>query len=289
MTDRVLVKQRHWVYILLHWLIVGCLAVLGVTGFYIHHPFFTIGSGEEHLFMTMAWIRWTHFIFAAILIESVAIRFELAFFSHYDPDWRDVGPSTKNIRALPEALSYYLFLRKDHRYWRKENPVMNVIIIPLWLLAYLFAILSGFALFNGNFFWGLTSTNTLLGWMPRLWGNEENLRTWHYYLIWFFVTSGAIIVYMHILRTTSERDRTFRSMLSGWRLVPRKYTPIKGGSGKPAGPGGRRAGGAGWSGDEEERIDSQERSGSEGRSGFEGRIDAGERIEDVGPAGSEGR
>lgn len=277
MTDRVLVKQRHWVYILLHWLIVGCITVLGFTGFYIHHPFFTIGSGEENLVMTMAWIRWTHFIFAAILIESVAIRFELSFFSHYDPDWRDVGPSIKNIRALPEAVAYYLFLRKDHRYWRKENPVMNVIIIPLWLLAYLFAILSGFALFNGNFFWGLASTNTLFGWMTRLWGNEENLRTWHYYLIWFFVTSGATIVYLHILRTTSERDRTFRSMLDGWRLVPRKYAPIKGGSGKKAGSGGKRAGDAAERGDTEELGDAghhgnAERCGEdEGRTGSEGR------------------
>lgn len=231
MDDRVAVKQRHWVFILLHWLIIACLVILAITGFYIHHPFFAIGSGEENLVMTMAWIRWIHFIFAAILIESVAIRLELSFFSHFDADWRDLGPSLRNIKALPEAISYYLFLRKDHRYWRKLNPVVSVILVPVWLLFYLLAILTGFAMFNGSFFWGLSSSNKLFGWVVTVFGDAQTMRTWHYYLIWVFVCTGAIFLYLTILRTLAERDRTFRSIFSGWRLIPRKYAPIKGASG----------------------------------------------------------
>jgi Ni/Fe-hydrogenase 1 B-type cytochrome subunit len=231
MTEKTSVKQRHWVFILLHWLIVGCLGILMFTGYYIHHPFFSIGSGEESLIMTMAWIRWIHFVTAAVLIESVAIRLELAFFSHFDADWRDVGPSMRSIRALPEAISYYLFLRKDHRYWRKLNPVITVILVPIWLLFFLIAVLTGFALLQGTFFWGLTTTNTLFGWIFNLFGGEQNVRTWHFYLIFVFLSTGAISVYLSIIRTLDERDNTFRSMLSGWRLIRGKYAPIKGGSG----------------------------------------------------------
>lgn len=231
MTEKVSVKQRHWVFITLHWVIVSCIAILAFTGFYIHRPFFTIGSGEENLIMTMAWIRWIHFVFAAVFIESTLIRLELAFFSHFDADWRAIGPSFRNIKALPEALSYYLFMRKDHRYWRKLNPVTTVILVPVWMLFYLIAILTGFALFQGTFFWELATTNTLFGWVFNLFGSEQAVRTWHYYLVWVFICTGAISIYLSILRTVDERDRTFRSILSGRRLIPRKYASIKGGSG----------------------------------------------------------
>ncbi len=238
MADEVEIKQRHWVYILLHWLIVGCLVMLGITGYYIHHPFFHIGSGEDNLFMTMAWIRWIHFVTAAVLIESTAVRFELAFFSHFDADWRDIGPSMKNIRALPEAISYYLFLRKDHRYWRKLNPVVATIIIPVWLIFFVIAVLTGFSMFNSQFFWGLTQTSTIVGWVPKVFGGEENMRTWHFYLIWVFACTGAVCVYLSIIRSADERDRTFRSIFSGRRLVPRKFAPIRGASGRKKQRGG---------------------------------------------------
>ncbi|RJQ45249.1 MAG: Ni/Fe-hydrogenase, b-type cytochrome subunit [Gaiellales bacterium] len=231
MSDRIAVKQRHWVYIMLHWLIGGMIIVLAVTGFYIHKPFFTLGSETDPV-MVMSWIRWTHFICAAILIESVLIRLEMAFFSHFDADWRDIGPSRKSLKALPEALSYFLFLRKDHRYWRKANPVMAVFVFPLMLLFYAIAILTGFALFEGTFFWELTNTNSLFSWVYDVFGGQQGVRTWHYYLIWVFACLALIHVYFALLRTLSERDRTFRSILNGWRLVPRKHAPIRGASGR---------------------------------------------------------
>jgi Ni/Fe-hydrogenase 1 B-type cytochrome subunit len=230
MADTVRVRQRHWVYILLHWLIVGALTILAFTGLYIHKPFFSLGSGPDPV-MIMSWIRWIHFITAAVLIESVAIRVELSFFSHFDADWREVGPSVKQFKQFPEALSYFLFARNDHRYWRKLNPVMSVILVPFMLLFYLIAILTGFALFQGTFFWKLTSTNTLFGWVFSVFGGQQPTRTWHYYLFWVFVCLGAIHIYLSILRTVRDRDNTFRSMLNGWRLVPRKFAPIKGASG----------------------------------------------------------
>ena len=229
MTDRVLVKQRHWVYILLHWLIVSVLATLMFTGLYINRPFFTMGTEADPV-QVMSWIRWIHFISAAVLIETVLIRLELAFFSHFDADWRDIGPSRKTLKALPESLSYYLFARDNHRYWRKMNPVTAAILIPLGLLFYLIAILTGFALFEGTFFWGLASTSSLFGWVYDLFGGQQSTRNWHYYLVWVFICIAALHVYLHILRTARQRDHTFRSMLSGWRLIPKKYAPIKGAS-----------------------------------------------------------
>lgn len=231
MADRVRIKQRHWVYILLHWTIVGVIAILMFTGMYIHRPFFTMGTDADPV-MVMSWIRWIHFISAAILIESVAIRLELAFFSHYDADWKDIGPSRKMWKALPEALSYYLFARDDHRYWRKLNPVMSVILVPLAMLFYLISILTGFAMFEGTFFWELTSTTTLFNWVYGVFGGQQSTRNWHYYLFWVFACIGAIHVYLAILRSARERDQTFHSILSGWRLVPRKYAPIRGASDK---------------------------------------------------------
>lgn len=231
MSDQVKVKQRHWVYILLHWMIVGTILILALTGYYIHRPFFTLGTAEDPV-AVMSWIRWIHFITAAVLIESVLIRTELAFFSHFDADWRDIGPSPRNFKALPESLSYYLFMRDDHRYWRKTNPVMAVILVPFIMLFYLIAILTGFALFQGTFFWGAFTTNELFGWVFTLFGGEENVRTWHFYLIWVFAIIAFLHLYMAILRTLAQRDMTFRSILSGWRLVPKKYAPIKGASGE---------------------------------------------------------
>ncbi|GBE58425.1 putative Ni/Fe-hydrogenase B-type cytochrome subunit [bacterium BMS3Abin01] len=241
MEDRVNIKQRHWVYLLLHWTIVCVISILAFTGLFIHRPFFSLGTSQDPVLL-MSWIRWTHFICAAVLIETVAIRLELSFFSHFDADWRDVGPSRKNFKALPEAISYYLFARNDHRYWRKLNPVMNTILIPIALLFYLMAILTGFALFQGTFFWGLTTTNQLFGWVFNVFGGEQTTRTWHYYLVWVFAIYVAFHVYFSILRSSRDRDNTFGSMLTGWRLVPRKYAPIRGGSGKKKRKAGKRPG-----------------------------------------------
>lgn len=231
MSDRVKVKQRHWVYILLHWLIGGMIVILSITGYYIHKPFFTLGTETDPV-MVMSWIRWTHFISAAILIESVLIRLELSFFSHFDADWRDIGPSVQNWKALPEALSYFLFIRKDHRYWRKANPIAAVVIFPIMLLFYLIAILTGFALFEGTFFWETTTTVTLFGWVYDLFGGQQSTRNWHFYLIIIFAVLAFLHVYLAILRTLAERDWTFRSILSGWRLVPKRFAPIQGASGE---------------------------------------------------------
>src|SRR5512138_2282075 len=101
-------RIRDWSlgYILDHWTRVAAIAVLIVTGIYIHTPF--IGGGPES--SVMASMRFYHFVAAYALILGLVVRVYMAFKSTFDADWRDFG-IVRNLKNLPDVLGYYLFIK----------------------------------------------------------------------------------------------------------------------------------------------------------------------------------
>ena len=196
-----------------HWVRVLALAVLTLTGFYIHWPF--LPAGEPGGMGLMAWMRFAHFGSAYILVLGLVVRVYLAFNSNFDADWREFG-IIKNLRNVIDVLFYYLFIKDTHKEYRRYNP-MQAFTYLFWVFLILFMTATGFALYHGEVF-GLFPAQTGFGWVNRLLGGESYTRIWHFLGMWVFIITTAIHVYMAIMSPWVHRDHAFRSMISGYKL-----------------------------------------------------------------------
>ena len=215
--------EREYVYTwsrterIVHWIIALGVAVLTLTGFYIHWPF--IEGGAPGGVEVMAWMRFAHFVAAYALILGLIIRVYLAFASRFDADWRDFS-LWRNLRSLPEILGYYLFLKRSHGVYRRYNP-LQALTYFFWLLLILFFSLTGFALYRGKIFGILSAPNTFR-WVNDLTGGESYTRIWHDLAMWAFLITVAVHVYMAAMTSWTNRDHTFRSIFTGYKVKPRR-------------------------------------------------------------------
>jgi len=209
--ERELIRQWSLSYIIDHWVRVVAIAGLIVTGFYIHWPFLPGGAGSA----IMAWMRFTHFVAAYALLLGLVIRVYLAFRSTFDRDWRDFS-LVENLRNVPDMVGYYLFLKGSHRDYRKYNPLQALSYLAVGV-AILLAALTGAALYHGNLF-GFIPAPGSFRWVNGLLGGEPATRVWHILIMWFFIVFALIHVYMAIVSTLVNRDRSLRSIFTGYKL-----------------------------------------------------------------------
>jgi Ni/Fe-hydrogenase 1 B-type cytochrome subunit len=204
---------REWSlgYLLDHWIRVGAIAVLVFTGFYIHWPFIT-GGPESFI---MAWMRFFHFVAAYALVLGLVVRVYMAFRSTFDSDWKDFS-ITENIKNIPDILSYYLFIKKSHKDYRKYNPLQA--LAYLWVAALIvFEALTGFAIYHGSVF-GLIPAPGAFRWVSSILGGESYTRIWHILTMWFFIIFLVIHVYMSAMISMVNKDKTFSSIFTGFKL-----------------------------------------------------------------------
>lgn len=215
--------EREYVYAwsvsdrIVHWVITLAVAVLTLTGFYIHWPF--IDGGAPGGLDVMAWMRFSHFVAAYALILGLIVRVYLAFASLFDADWRDFG-LWRNLRNIPDIVGYYMFLKPSHKEYRRYNP-LQALTYFFWLFLILFLTLTGFALYRGRIF-GVFSATESFGWVNTLLGGESYTRIWHYLAMWVFLITVAVHVYMAAMTAWTNRDHTFRAIITGYKVKPRR-------------------------------------------------------------------
>jgi Ni/Fe-hydrogenase 1 B-type cytochrome subunit len=215
--------EREYIYTwsrtdrILHWTTTLAVTLLTFTGFYIHWPF--IEGGAPGGVDVMAWARFAHFIGAYALILGLIVRVYLAFASRFDADWREFS-LWRNLRSVPDILGYYLFLKRSHREYRRYNP-LQALTYFFWLFLILFLSLTGFALYHGKIF-GVFSAPGAFRWVNTLLGGESYTRIWHYLAMWVFLITVAVHVYMAAITSWTNRDHTFRSIITGYKVKPRR-------------------------------------------------------------------
>ena len=206
-----LTKEWSLGYIIEHWTRVIAIAVLTFTRFYIYHPF--IAGGAEGFIM--AWMRFFHFIAAYVLVLGLVVRVYMAFRSTFAADWQDFG-IIRNIKNLPDILGYYLFIKGSHKDYRRYNPLQVLAYLGVAAVIIITA-LTGWALYHGSVFGFIKAPDSFL-WVHTLLGGESVTRIVHILSMWFFIIFVMIHVYMTIMTTMVNKDRTFTSMLTGYKL-----------------------------------------------------------------------
>lgn len=178
-----------------HWFHVVALAVLIVTGFWLHNPYADWSYGT---------VRHIHLWAAFFLVGTGIFRVYWAFFGSGSSD---VGSGTKvkdyhwffpekeNRGKTLEMLKYYLFLRKTHPCTAKYNPLQKGAYIMLGV-AILIDATTGLAL------WHVTA-----GWFePAVYwvGGLTAVRQMHYFAMWLFILITSAHVYLTLVEAPWE-------------------------------------------------------------------------------------
>ncbi len=196
---------------IIHWVLFTSITVNVFTGFYIHTPFIAGGPGG----FLMAWMRFFHFVASYALVLALIVKVYLAFNSRFDKTWKDYG-IIKNLKDLPDILGYYLFLKSTHKDYRKYNPLQAFAYLSIALLL-IFSALTGAAIYKGRLF-GIINSAEGFRWVSTMLGGESYTRIWHYLSMWGFIIFAGVHIYMVVLHTLVNRDKTLTSMFSGYRL-----------------------------------------------------------------------
>jgi len=198
-------------YILDHWIRVIAIVALIFTGLYIHTPF--IKGGPDSFIM--AWMRFFHFTAAYALVLGLVVRVYMAFKSTFDADWKDFAV-IENLKNVPDVLGYYLFFKGSHKDYRKYNPLQALFYLFAGVVI-IFTALTGGAIYHGKAFMVLPAPDAFR-WVSSLLGGESYTRIWHILAVWFFIIFMLVHVYMAFMIGWVNKDKTFTSIFTGYKL-----------------------------------------------------------------------
>jgi Ni/Fe-hydrogenase b-type cytochrome subunit len=189
--------EHPWPAVLMHWAHLLSFFVLIATGLAIHAHSDVLGS--------MQLVRQVHFIVMYVFILTTVVRIYWAFFGagsaalgglQRHRDWKFLGLSWADIKATPQWLAYYLFLRKSRPHVVKYNPLQKLTYVLLFPLGILVMALSGFAMFE--------PTAGAMGWFAVILGGLNGVRLLHYLTMWILIVFFMIHLYLVIVEDPAE-------------------------------------------------------------------------------------
>ncbi|AVX20667.1 MULTISPECIES: Ni/Fe-hydrogenase, b-type cytochrome subunit [Carboxydocella] len=173
-----------------HWINLVSMAVLILTGFYIHRPF-----APGYMFEA----RLLHFIFMYVLFFNLLGRIIYAFLGRY-ADAGQFSFGIKDIKALWEVVKYYAFIGPHPQKSGKYNALQKLSYLGIVVII-LFQAVTGFALYRPELFSSVVTTL----------GGLHALRMTHYLVMWIIIAFTIIHVYM----ASTETPEQVKLMLFG--------------------------------------------------------------------------
>jgi len=200
-----------------HWINALALVTLAVTGYLIGSPpVVTEGEASEHFLF--GYIRYTHFSAGYVLAIGLLGRAYWAF----------VGNHYSRQMFLPEIhrrewwegvwheILWYLFLVPESRKHVGHNPLAGLSIFVFFVLGSLFMIITGFALYGEGLGQG-SWADRFFGWVIPLFGQSQDVHTWHHVGMWYLVLFSVIHVYIVVREQYVSRQSMTSTMVDGWR------------------------------------------------------------------------
>ena len=212
-----------WVYLwgwplrAMHWLAAIAIVTLAGTGFFIGRPYFVVaGDTADHYLM--GWVRFIHFLAAAILVATVIVRVYWLFAGNKFERWVALFPvRPRDWVNMFRQVKFYLMIHPEKApHYLGHNPLQQFSYTAIYLLA-LLEIVTGFALYGqsnpGGFFF------TAFGWLGPLFGGMQVLRFVHHVTAWAFLIFIPIHVYLATRADVLERAGSISSIITGGRFV----------------------------------------------------------------------
>jgi Ni/Fe-hydrogenase b-type cytochrome subunit len=217
--------QYEWVYLwerplrYMHWVAGLCIVVLAVTGLFIGRPYF-VPSGDPGSAYLMGWMRFLHFVAAAVLVMTAIVRAYWLFMGNRFERLTALFPvRPRDLRNLVKVVKFYLMIHPERApKYLGHNPLQQLSYTLLYGVAAIMVV-TGFALYGQSNPGGLFYTT--FNWVNTLFGGQQIVRFIHHAFTWVFLIFIPIHVYLALRADAIERTGTISSIISGGRFVPK--------------------------------------------------------------------
>lgn len=201
-----------------HWVNAACITVLAVTGYFISNPLPTM-PGEASANFLMGYIRFAHFTAGYIFAIGFVARIYWAFVGNHHARQLFKLPIFNGqwwSEVLHEAR-WYLFLAREPKKYIGHNPLAQLVMFFNIMLGSIFMIVTGFALYSEGLGEG-SWADRLFGWVIPLFGQSQDVHTWHHLIAWAIVCFVIMHVYAAIREDIMSRQSLISTMVSGYRM-----------------------------------------------------------------------
>lgn len=214
-------KERHIVryYVwelpvrLVHWALFLSIAILSVTGYYIHNPYLIAHGRGAYVMGTM---RAIHLSAGFIFMAALLLRLYWFFAGNQFARWRSFLPLTGRQRKnLKETIRYYALLRYSPPLTIGHNMLAAAVYALIYLLCAVEG-LTGLVMYNSQL--KAPFLNFFVGWIPQV-VNIQTLRSIHYFLMFAFWAFLVHHLYSAVLTAMHERDGLMDSIFTGNKSV----------------------------------------------------------------------
>ena len=200
-----------------HWINALSIIVLIVSGYLIASPLPSVpGEASEHFLM--GYIRFAHFAAGYLLIVGFIGRIywmivgnwhaREIFFPHF--------LSAKWWAEVLHEIKWYLFIAKEPKKYEGHNPLATfVMFLLVWGI--FFMIFTGLALYGEGEGMDSWQYRFFSSWIIPLFGNSQNIHTYHHLVMWGFVLFIMVHVYAAFREDVMSRQSIISTMISGWR------------------------------------------------------------------------
>ncbi len=190
-------RQAHPLpFAITHWINLCCMALLILTGFLIHFPFWAALTGVA---------RGLHVFCGIVLFLNCIVRIVLAFLLTSAPtggtrnmvrDYKTWLPQKDNRHQLIPWVKYYLFIKKDHPLSAKLGVPQKISYLGVAFLIIIMA-------YTGFCLWIPTSEWTLFAAGTNLVGGMMSMRIIHYFMMFVFICFSMIHIYLVFIEGTA--------------------------------------------------------------------------------------
>lgn len=202
-----------------HWINALAITLLAITGWFIASPL-PSQPGEASANFLMGYIRFAHFSAGYVLLIGFLGRIYWAFVGNHHARQLFVLPifNASWWREVLFELRWYLFLEKWPKKYVGHNPLAQLAMFLLFLTTVAFMIVTGFALYGEGTQEGSWAHTLFTSWVIPLFGQSQNVHTWHHLGLWVIVVFVLVHVYAALREDIMSRQSLVSTMLSGWRM-----------------------------------------------------------------------
>ncbi len=200
-----------------HWVMVIAVTVLIVTGLLISYPPPSV-SGEASEHFLFGYIRFAHFASGYTLAVSWLLRIYWAFVGNDYARQLFLVPIFNKIwwQEFMYDVKSYAFMHVREIKYSGHNPMAQAAMAFMLVPVSFFMMITGFALYSEGAGKG-TWSDMLFGWVIPLFGQSQNVHTWHHLGMWLMVTFFIVHLYMVLRQDVTTRESIVSTMVSGYR------------------------------------------------------------------------
>lgn len=201
-----------------HWVNALSITVLALTGYFIASPLPT-QPGEASANFLMGYIRFAHFTAAYVFAIGFLARIYWAFAGNHHARQLFLLPLLNRNwwREVWFESRWYLFLEREPKKYVGHNPLAQLFMFVFVIWGSIFMIFTGFALYaegEGQGGW----YDRLFGWVIPLFGQSQDVHSWHHLGMWWILTFVIIHIYVAIREDIMSRQSIVSTMISGYRM-----------------------------------------------------------------------